>query len=805
MFARAYNMITRKENFANPLSAATDPISNGAQAIATYFSKTLPKPILVSDTSLDISALTTTPVGGKYTSLPNTRLARGISGTALADNNSQCASTGSGDAFDHLVSLAKSQDPNSKLRCGWLYNTQNPNNSMGAYGSESGPFKTDTTGTWMWNLQNAQEKQHTAICSNMKSCSDMDSSLYKGRCAWCSSSGKAVPILNGQVAYNYNPNLACSADNLVTSSAACARPHMAVVVNEAGEPVLQAPAGADACTPLPSGALPRDCLIQKVISAGCNEQGTLVQALRGGSDTNYVSNLLNDRAYKEYQERAVISMDQTSIQYGKLTTAQALDEFKRVNDHALSSQQGALEFASRDLCFKKGVIDTFDFCTELKDSTPGPYTLDCLRKAFLQAGGQHTGTKCPSKTTLKFWNSQATWLDVKKEIATLAARAQSSDRRIQERAAMEFYGIKLEEKLLKEVYQIGQYNTKQSDAEAKCRSHNGTLASYAQLSEAQINGADWCSTGWVSDKDRPQYPITTSTGQGCGNGSTGIMEYLPPSNMAAVNCYGVKPVQGAHNILPFNQSTFYGPPTSAPPPYRNRGCWKDSGNRALPIRLGNVKSVNECYQLANQKGLRNFGIQYKGECWAGNNSNWNRYGNVDLASCLPLGTAWTNIVNSVNKPFTFPSFRPNGNVVLMDDIEILQDYRLKFDITPYAVGAPNYSALMQFSIDKNLGLWQFGRRSPCLWFVPGTTQLHVRIGDKNDTNWGENIGGCQIRKKSHFVLECKGSDVTIKLDDIVLRLKQPSKRYSGSGVVLAGNSYYPNADAVIENMTYEHI
>jgi len=159
----------------------------------------------------------------------------------------------------------------------------------------------------------------------------------------------------------------------------------------------------------------------------------------------------------------------------------------------------------------------------------------------------------------------------------------------------------------------------------------------------------------------------------------------------------------------------------------------------------------------------------------------------------------------MNKPLRFPSFKPQADVVLMEDIELLQDYRLSFDITPYAVARTNYESLMQFTIDKNINTWQFGRRSPCFWFNPGTTTLHVRIGDKSNSNWGEDVAGCQLGKKSRFILECKGVDVTIKLDNNVVRLKQPSKRYAGPGVVLSGTSIWPIANALIENMMYEQI
>ena len=51
----------------------------------------------------------------------------------------------------------------------------------------------------------------------------------------------------------------------------------------------------------------------------------------------------------------------------------------------------------------------------------------------------------------------------------------------------------------------------------------------AALANAQAQGADWCFTGWVSDSNDAQYPITTSTQGGCGNGSAGLMTYTPPN------------------------------------------------------------------------------------------------------------------------------------------------------------------------------------------------------------------------------------------------------------------------------------
>jgi hypothetical protein len=78
--------------------------------------------------------------------------------------------------------------------------------------------------------------------------------------------------------------------------------------------------------------------------------------------------------------------------------------------------------------------------------------------------------------------------------------------------------------------------------------------------------------------------------------------------------------------------------------YSYQGCWKDSGDRALPNRLGNVGSVAECATRAKQAGMNTFGVQYYGECWTGNNTDWDRYGPLNNQGCGTLGSGWNNQV-----------------------------------------------------------------------------------------------------------------------------------------------------------------
>jgi hypothetical protein len=44
--------------------------------------------------------------------------------------------------------------------------------------------------------------------------------------------------------------------------------------------------------------------------------------------------------------------------------------------------------------------------------------------------------------------------------------------------------------------------------------------------------------------------------------------------------------------------------------------------------------------------MDNFGLQYYGECWTGNNKDWDRYGPLNNRGCGALGSAWNNQVYS---------------------------------------------------------------------------------------------------------------------------------------------------------------
>jgi hypothetical protein len=358
----------------------------------TFFSKSLPAGIVNNDKNMNYDSLVSTyNLKGRVNNI-NLKKEWSIdpekSNKDFAAKQARCESVGNGDQFDHLKSLASTEDTASRLRCGWVYNNSNPDNGRGAFGMSEGPFKTDTPGQWTWNLKNAQEKYHTSICQKIQSCSDIDADIYKKRCGWCARSGKAVPVAGGQLAYPSGTNTTCPSRDIIFQASQCPKPAPITDPNYVRTP-------AEACDPMPNGALGRACLLQKVTAAGCNDNGTLLQALRAGSDNDYTSSLAQQKAFKVYQERAAIPMDSTALKTGKITITDALNTFSRVQDLSASAANGGLQHAARDLCLNKGTIDQFDFCTELMDNTAGPFELDCLQKQFMRMGGHsHAAAHC---------------------------------------------------------------------------------------------------------------------------------------------------------------------------------------------------------------------------------------------------------------------------------------------------------------------------------------------------------------------------------------------------------------------------
>ena len=369
--------------------------------------------------------------------LPSSHI-RSITPSATTDTQLAACSLSGTDQFENLTTLAGSYDPTSRVRCGWIYNTADPTRGRGSLGIQRGPYVPSTgpvaEGIWMWDLQAAKKKYHRWLCQQVNNCGQLLNRPYNGRCGWCQSSGKAIPITStGAVAYPSDPNLTCSTSSLVipTNPSSCPAPTAAAQA-------------AQGWSQLPNGNLPRRALISQAELAGCSDSGTLIQALQAGSDMNYFSNLAQQLSYTTYQQRAMPSMNEAQLKTGNVVIGQALAEFQQVKSQASSTvNDPALRSAARDLCYTAGTMASYDFCTELLDSTPAPYTLECLQKQFMRAGGQRTGSMYPSTANMATWNSYTTWSKVNTAIQAMKTATTSIDRSTQAQAIQEFYGIQI--------------------------------------------------------------------------------------------------------------------------------------------------------------------------------------------------------------------------------------------------------------------------------------------------------------------------------------------------------------------------
>ena len=124
------------------------------------------------------------------------------------------------------------------------------------------------------------------------------------------------------------------------------------------------------------------------------------------------------------------------------------------------------------------------------------------------------------------------------------------------------------------------------------------------------------------------------------------------------------------------------------------------------------------------------------------------------------------------------------------------NYRLSFDINTRSVIAA-WGSIIHFTYSGG-DCCSFGDRGPALYFNPGTTQLHVSIGDSINGNWYlENTYALPLNTNTTVTLECKGPDVKLTVGTTVYAAKQPTKRFSGGNVtVYAGDPWYETANAV---------
>ena len=105
-----------------------------------------------------------------------------------------------------------------------------------------------------------------------------------------------------------------------------------------------------------------------------------------------------------------------------------------------------------------------------------------------------------------------------------------------------------------EVFHIGNNVYNYEDAKAVCKAYNSELASYDQIEDAYMKGAEWCSYGWSKDqlalfptqkvtwnKIKNKQGACDNNGNDCGRPGINGGFIDNPMVRFGVNCYGIKP------------------------------------------------------------------------------------------------------------------------------------------------------------------------------------------------------------------------------------------------------------------------
>jgi hypothetical protein len=207
---------------------------------------------------------------------------------------------------------------------------------------------------------------------------------------------------------------------------------------------------------------------------------------------------------------------------------------------------------------------------DVPEAATGPQSPECLAYLWASSGCSPAGQLSPMDANGNInqgninkvtpYGSSAAIQQQYQEVYNIAT--QSSDYDLQNEFSLLCFNTSTKQNVVQganapEVFQVqsptGNYQIAQGDAAATCSIFGAQVATLNQMVQANQEGSETCSVGWVADSNTPQVSITSLADvQGCGNGSAGVLPWTPGSGLANVNCYGIKPVAGTENVLPFN-------------------------------------------------------------------------------------------------------------------------------------------------------------------------------------------------------------------------------------------------------------
>ena len=387
---------------------------------------------------------TTDTTGAKYQrpAVKNSdHIFKQIPSADLVKRNTACA-TGS---IDDLIASKSSKDP---IGCGWLYSrppsgSAVPALSQGALGDKNGPIKAFIQPGYKQFFFDLQEAKKTALidkCKALKACTDVDSAVFNGVCGLCIDTHQGVPI--DAVGKPLYADATCG--TIITDKNKCPPEGPQGMIDRTCEPV--------------NGRLSLDCLHRTVLSGGCGEKGALALSLAGSQ--NDVENLSGSYSVKLYNRQANPVIDMTAFTGGRTTVDKVLQETRQIVANKQQPATSAIGAAARDLCLQRGLINGYDSCSELNDSSTGPFDMRCLQQLFLKAGGNQKGSAYPNVNNMSNYNNSGTIGAIKQYWAGLIVKMKGAtdgffDYQEQSKAMQEMLGIKPDALIIRTPYKQG--------------------------------------------------------------------------------------------------------------------------------------------------------------------------------------------------------------------------------------------------------------------------------------------------------------------------------------------------------------
>lgn len=320
-----------------------------------------------------------------------------------------------------------SRPAGSKQGCGWWFVPDGPGGalgvSVGTLGTVTGPMdrsiaQSNPTGTWYWNLEDATRMEDIKLCKRITLCE-----AITPECGWCESQGHAVPIKDdGTVAYPTDDAGSCNSS--VVRGGSCpapvappATPILDTNGNIVGEKTPPPP--TNICTPR-NGKLTRECLLALAMARGCGAGGSVYRMISKATSPTEADRVAMDILGKAN----VVILTPAVLGNGDISVSSALRVYQTLGNAVVTGSTKLIRQAATYLAVGGGEVDLCD----VGEDSIGPFSPDCLGRAFREVGCQASGASYPHNAS----NVQGyTWGSVKRSYQSLAGSMNSSDAYVQ--------------------------------------------------------------------------------------------------------------------------------------------------------------------------------------------------------------------------------------------------------------------------------------------------------------------------------------------------------------------------------------